>query len=54
VNATPTADKLRSLGELASSGDLRVPIQGVHPIERADEALAAFQQGTRGKLIVRI
>ncbi|MEA2620877.1 MAG: hypothetical protein QOC97_1650 [Chloroflexota bacterium] len=54
VNATPTADKLRSLGELASSGDLRVPIQGVHPLERADEALAAFQQGTRGKLIVQI
>lgn len=54
VNAKPTPDKLRALGELASSGDLRVPIQGVHPIERAGEALAAFQQGTRGKLIVTI
>jgi NADPH:quinone reductase-like Zn-dependent oxidoreductase len=54
VNARPTADKLRELGELASSGSLRVPIQGVHSIERAGEALAAFQQGTRGKLIVQI
>lgn len=54
VSAKPTADKLRALGELASGGDLRVPIQDVHPIERAADALAAFQQGTRGKLIVEI
>lgn len=47
VNAVPTADKLRVLGELASSGALRVPIQGVYPIDRAGDAIQAFQQGTR-------
>jgi NADPH:quinone reductase and related Zn-dependent oxidoreductases len=54
VNAAPTADKLRVLGELAGSGALRVPIQGVYPIDRAGEAIQAFQQGTRGKLIVSV
>lgn len=54
VSAAPTADKLRLLGELASSGALRVPIQGIFSIDQAGEALQGFQQGTRGKLIVRI
>jgi NADPH:quinone reductase len=54
VNAAPTADKLRLLGELASSGALHVPIQAVYPLERVGEALEAFQKGTRGKLIVRV
>jgi NADPH:quinone reductase-like Zn-dependent oxidoreductase len=42
------------LGELAASGALRVPIQEVYPIDRTSEALAAFQRGTLGKLIVAI
>jgi NADPH:quinone reductase len=54
VNAAPTADKLGLLGELASSGALRVPIQAVYPLARVGEALEAFQKGTRGKLIVRV
>ena len=54
VNAAPTADKLRLLGELAASGALRVPIQGVYSIDQAGDALQAFQQGTRGKLVVRL
>jgi hypothetical protein len=54
VNAVPTADKLRMLGELASSGALRISIQGVYSIDRVGDALQAFQQGTRGKLIVRV
>jgi NADPH:quinone reductase-like Zn-dependent oxidoreductase len=54
VNARPTVDKLRMLGELAASGALRVPIQGVYPIDRTSEALAEFQKGTLGKLIVAI
>jgi NADPH:quinone reductase len=53
VNASPTVDKLRSLATLAGSGALKVPIQGTYPIEQATEALQVFQQGTRGKLIVR-
>lgn len=54
VNAAPTADKLRQLAELAASGSLRVPIQGVYSIDRAGEAFTAFQHGTRGKLIIRV
>jgi NADPH:quinone reductase-like Zn-dependent oxidoreductase len=54
VNAAPSADKLRLLGELAGSGALRVPIQGVYSIEQATDALQAFQQGTRGKLVLRV
>jgi NADPH:quinone reductase-like Zn-dependent oxidoreductase len=54
VNAAPTADKLRLLGELAGSGALRIPIQGVYPIDQAGDAIQAFQQGTRGKLVVRV
>ena len=54
VNAAPTADKLRLLGRLASSRALRVPIQGVYSIDRAADALQAFQQGTRGKLVLRV
>jgi NADPH:quinone reductase len=54
VNAAPTVDKLRLLGELASSGALRVPIQAVYSIDHAAEAFRAFQQGTRGKLILTV
>jgi NADPH:quinone reductase-like Zn-dependent oxidoreductase len=53
VNAAPTLDKLHLLGELAGSGRLRVPIQEVYPLERATDAIEAFQRGTRGKLIIR-
>jgi NADPH:quinone reductase-like Zn-dependent oxidoreductase len=54
VNAAPSADKLRLLGELAASGALRVPIQGVYSIDQAGDALQSFQQGTRGKLVLRV
>ncbi len=54
VNAAPTADKLRLLGELAGSGALRVPIQGVYSLDQAGDAVQAFQQGTHGKLVLRV
>jgi NADPH:quinone reductase-like Zn-dependent oxidoreductase len=54
VNAAPTADKLERLANLASSGELRVLIQGVYSIDQVGEAFEAFRQGTRGKLIVRV
>ena len=54
VNAAPIADKLRLLGELATSGALRVPIQGIYSIDQAGDAFQAFQQGTRGKLVLRV
>lgn len=54
VNAVPTADKLRRLATLASAGELRVPVQEVYSLDHADDALAAFQQGKRGKLVLRV
>jgi len=52
VNAAPTAEKLRLLADLASSGALRVQIQAAYPIDRADEALQAFQRGASGKIVL--
>lgn len=54
VNAMPTPDKLRLLGDLASSRALRVPIQGIYSLDRVGEAFHAFREGTRGKLIVSL
>jgi NADPH2:quinone reductase len=54
VNAMPTAEKLRYLGDLASSGELAVVIQGVYPLDQVPEALVAFQQGKRGKLVLTV
>lgn len=54
INAAPTADKLRLLGELAGSGALRVPIQGTFSMDQVGEAFQIFGQGTRGKLVLRI
>lgn len=52
VAATPTVEKLSLLARLAESGELRVQIQSTYPIDRADEALKAFQGGTLGKVVV--
>jgi len=52
VMAAPTAEKLRLLAGMAASGELRVQIHATFPIDRADEALQAFQAGTRGKVIL--
>jgi len=52
VMAAPTAEKLRLLAGMATSGELRVQIHATFPIDRADEALQAFQAGTRGKVIL--
>ncbi|MGA2514521.1 MAG: NADP-dependent oxidoreductase [Candidatus Limnocylindrales bacterium] len=52
VMAAPTAVKLNLLAGLASSGALRVQIQAAYSIDRADEALKAFQRGTRGKVVL--
>jgi NADPH:quinone reductase-like Zn-dependent oxidoreductase len=54
VNAAPTPEKLRLLGDLATSGVLQVPIHGVFSIDAVDEAFKTFQAGTRGKLILRV
>ncbi len=54
VNAKPTPEKLQRLAELVASGDLQVLIQAVYSLDQVEEALEAFKQGTRGKLIVRL
>lgn len=54
VNATPTAGKLQYLGNLASSGELRISIQRIYSIDQVPEALAAFQQRKRGKLVLAV
>lgn len=47
-------DKLNLLAKLASSGELRILIQGVYTIDQVGEAFEAFRLGTRGKLIVHV
>jgi NADPH:quinone reductase-like Zn-dependent oxidoreductase len=54
VNAAPTRDKLQHLGNLASSRELRVVIQDIYGLDQVAEALAAFQQGKRGKLVLAV
>jgi NADPH:quinone reductase-like Zn-dependent oxidoreductase len=54
VNAAPTADKLLNLANLASSGELSVTIQAVYPLDQVEDALAAFQQGTQGKIVLSV
>jgi NADPH2:quinone reductase len=54
VMAVPTPDKLRHLADLANSGELRVIVQGVYSIDQVGEALEVFQQGTRGKLVLKV
>ncbi len=36
------------------SGSLKVEIQATYPLDRADEAIKAFQAGTRGKVVLAI
>jgi NADPH:quinone reductase-like Zn-dependent oxidoreductase len=53
VLARPTPEKLARLADAAASGDLHVEIQGTYDLDQVNEALQAFQRGTRGKLIIR-
>ncbi len=54
VAATPTAEKLQLLAEMAGAGTLRITIQATYPVDRADEALKAFQGGTLGKVVLTL
>ncbi|MEX0666754.1 MAG: NADP-dependent oxidoreductase [Acidimicrobiia bacterium] len=54
VNAVATVEKLQRLGAMAMSGELRIPVQEVYSLDHVEEALEAFRQGKRGKLIVRV
>jgi len=52
INAVATVEKLQRLGAMATSGELRVPIQNVHSLDQMGAALEAFSPGKHGKLIV--
>ena len=52
IMATATADKLARLLALVAAGSLRVNVETVVPLDRAAEALAAFADGTLGKVLV--
>ena len=54
TNAATTPDKIRRLADMVASGRLRVVIQETYPLDRAAEAITAFQAGSRGKLVLAI
>jgi NADPH:quinone reductase-like Zn-dependent oxidoreductase len=54
VAASPTDEKLQLLAEMAGAGTLRITIQATYPVDRADDALKAFQSGTLGKVVLTI
>jgi NADPH:quinone reductase-like Zn-dependent oxidoreductase len=39
---------------MVDSGVLRVQIQAAYPMDRAAEALQAFQRGTHGKIVLTL
>ena len=54
VNAATTPDKIQRLANLVASDRLRVVMQAIYPLDRAPEAIAAFQAGTRGKIVLTV
>ena len=52
IMAAATGDKLERLLDQVASGKLRVNVEATIPLERANEALKAFADGTLGKVLV--
>jgi NADPH:quinone reductase-like Zn-dependent oxidoreductase len=52
IMAAATADKLARLLDAVASGKLRVNVEAAIPVDRAHEALAAFADGTLGKVLI--
>jgi NADPH:quinone reductase-like Zn-dependent oxidoreductase len=52
IMAAATAEKLAHLLDLVATGKVRVNIEAVIPLDRAQEALAVFADGTLGKVLV--
>ena len=52
IMAAATADKLAELLSHVASGKLRVNLEAAIPLERAQEALGAFADGTLGKVLI--
>jgi NADPH:quinone reductase-like Zn-dependent oxidoreductase len=54
VMAVPEPDRLARVAEQVDAGNLKVPIQSIHPLERALDAFQEKAQGTHGKLALAI
>ena len=54
VMAAADGDKLARLLELVAAGRLRVNVETTVPLDQADQALAAFADGTLGKVLVTV
>jgi NADPH:quinone reductase-like Zn-dependent oxidoreductase len=54
VMAMPEPDRLARVAEQVDAGNLKVPIQSVHPLDRALDAFQEKAQGTYGKLALAI
>ena len=52
IMAAATGDKLARLLDHVAGGTLRVNVEATLPLERAHEALAAFADGTLGKVLI--
>jgi NADPH:quinone reductase-like Zn-dependent oxidoreductase len=52
IMASATADKLAHLLDLVANGKIRVNIEATVPLDRAQEALGLFTDGTLGKVLV--
>ena len=52
VYANPTREILDELGRAVATGQITVTVQQVFPLQQAHAALAAFGQGTLGKLVI--
>lgn len=54
VMASPEPDRLNRLAEQVDAGKLKVPIQSVHPLDKALDAFEEKAQGAHGKLALAI
>ncbi|MGW0202433.1 NADP-dependent oxidoreductase [Nonomuraea sp. NPDC003201] len=54
IQSNPTADTLSTLAGQVAAGTLKVSVNSVYDLERADEAFAAFGTGTLGKIALTV
>ena len=52
IIGTATPEKLATLAQLVSDGELRITVQATFPFDEVGAAFAAFQAGTRGKVVL--
>ena len=52
IIGTATPEKLAALAQLVSDGELRITVQATFPFDEVGAAFAAFQAGTRGKVVL--